>query len=323
MQPKSSFVLCPIPAPHKIHVLKWSAIRSAPSISEMGGATARAEEKLPPVICVHGLTRMAHDFVDIAKKLSENRDVYAFSMAGRGESDWLIDPMHYVYPSYAADCIHIIKDELKLTQVDWIGTSMGGLIGMWVASLDSLRERSAPSGATAPALVRRLVLNDIGPFLPLSAVQRIALYAGRPLYFNTIEDAERHCRAIYADFGIKSDKDWRFFAEKTVRLIDKRDASAPSGATGSAPKYTLHYDPKIATAFGSVKEDISVWPMYDSVSCPTLLLRGVRSDVLTKAVAVEMTRRGPKARLVEFDNCGHAPALIDPEQIAVVEKFLS
>lgn len=296
LQPESSFVLCPIPTPHKIHVLKWKN-RNVREGSAPNGATA------PALVCVHGLTRMAYDFVDIAQKLSQNRDVYSFSMAGRGESDWLTDPMHYAYPNYAADCIYIIKEALKLSQVDWLGTSMGGLIGMWVASLDA-------ASKDAPKLIRRLVLNDIGPFLPLSAVQRIALYAGRPLNFASVEEAERHCRAIYADFGIKADKDWRFFAEKTVR--------AKQGGG-----FELHYDPKIAIAFGNIKEDISVWPMYESISCPTLLLRGVRSDVLTKAVAVDMTQRGPKAQLVEFENCGHAPALIDPEQIAVVEKFLS
>lgn len=320
MQSQSSFISCPntvqpAASPHKIHVLSWSKQNKA--------------SVLPPLVCVHGLTRMAYDFVDIAQKLSETRDVYALSMAGRGESDWLADPMHYVYPNYAADCIYIIRQALKLGQVDWLGTSMGGLIGMWIASLDSVAIRSAPEGATARAeearIIHRLVLNDIGPFLPLTAVQRIAFYAGRPANFATMEDAERHCRAIYADFGIKTDKDWRFFAEKTVRPILKRDASAPEGATGPALEggYTLHYDPKIATAFGAVKEDISVWPMYDTVSCPTLLLRGVKSDVLSKEVATEMTQRGPKAQLVTFDNCGHAPALIDPEQIAVVEKFLS
>lgn len=296
MQPHTSFIVCPnavqpAAAPHKIHVLSWSKQNKASS--------------LPPLICVHGLTRMAYDFVDVAQHLSQTRDVYSLSMAGRGESDWLADPMHYVYPNYAADCIHIIKEALKLGQVDWLGTSMGGLIGMWVASLDSAIVKN-----DGTRIIRKLVLNDIGPFLPLSAVQRIALYAGRPLNFATIEDAERHCRAIYADFGIKTDKDWRFFAEKTVR---------PKQGGG----YELHYDPKIATAFGAVKEDISVWPMYDAVSCPTLLLRGVKSDVLTKEVAQEMTQRGPKAQLVTFDNCGHAPALIEPEQIAAIEKFLS
>lgn len=309
LQPQSSFIACPnavqpSAAPHKIHVLSWSKQDKAAS--------------LPPVVCVHGLTRMAYDFMDVAQHLSQTRDVYSLSMAGRGESDWLTDPMHYVYPNYAADCIHIIREALKLQQVDWLGTSMGGLIGMWVASLDSAAIRSAPSslkeaGATARAeetrIIRKLVLNDIGPFLPLSAVQRIALYAGRPLNFATIEEAERHCRAIYADFGIKTDKDWRFFAEKTVRRTENG--------------YTLHYDPKIATAFGAVKEDISVWPMYEAITCPTLLLRGVKSDVLTKDVAHEMTQRGPKAQLVTFDNCGHAPALIEPEQIAAIEQFLS
>ena len=321
MYPESMFVSCDGAAgPHRVHVLKWPA-KTKPS-------------SLPPVICVHGLTRQGHDFFEIAQHLSQRRDVYSLTMAGRGESEWLKDPVHYIYPTYVADCLFIIRETLKLTQVDWIGTSMGGLIGMWIAALDSKRDASAPNGATGPAqnairsappsleeggataraeefhpaLIRKLVLNDIGPFLPLTAVQRIAFYAGRVQNFNTMEDVERYCRAIYADFGIKSDKDWRFFAGHTVRKVEGG--------------FTLHYDPSIAKNFGDVKEDVSVWPIYDAVACPTLLLRGVRSDVLSKAIAEQMTQQGPKAKLVTFENCGHAPALIDAEQIKLVEEFL-
>ncbi|NDE89840.1 MAG: alpha/beta hydrolase [Alphaproteobacteria bacterium] len=258
---------------------------------------------------MHGLTRMAYDFMDVAQALSAKRDVYSLSMPGRGESDWLSDAEQYIYPNYVADCLHIIKDELKLSQVDWLGTSMGGLIGMWIASLDR-RDASAPNGATGPALIRKLVLNDIGPFLPLIAIQRIAFYASRVVNFNTIEEAERHCRAIYADFNIKSDKAWRFFAEKTVR-------AKPEGG------FTLHYDPRIAKAFADVKEDVNVWPLYDAVTCPTLLLRGAKSDVLSKEIAQEMTQRGPKAKLVTFADCGHVPALMDDEQIKTVSDFLA
>lgn len=314
MSPESLFVVCEgAVAAHRIHVLKWPK--------------KNPDRHHPPLICVHGLTRMAYDFNYIADHLAQDRDVYAFSMAGRGESDWLTDASQYVYPNYVADCFHIIRDELKLTQIDWLGTSMGGLIGMWIAALDR-RDPSAPpqsgvatgdkpdpsappqSGvATGPALIRRLVLNDIGPFLPLAAVQRIAFYAGKTATFNTIEDAERYCRAIYADFGIKDDAQWRFFTEKTVR---------PKQGGG----LTMHYDPNIAKVFGDIKEDVSVWPIYEAVTCPTLLLRGVRSDVLSKEIAQDMTRRGPKAKLVTFENCGHAPALMDQEQLRVVAEFL-
>ena len=291
MSPESIFVPCAgVAGPHRVHVLKWPNQSTASS--------------LPPVICVHGLTRMGYDFCDIAAHLSRTRDVYSFTMAGRGQSDWLSDPMHYAYPTYVADCLFIIRETLKLSQVDWLGTSMGGLIGMWVASLDHLRE------AAAAPLVRKLVLNDIGPFLPLTAIQRIAFYAGRVQNFNTMDDVERYCRAIYANFGIKTDKDWRFFTEHTVR---------PKKGGG----LTLHYDPTISKNFADVKEDVSVWPMYDAVTCPTLLLRGVRSDVLSKEIAEQMTQQGPKATLVTFENCGHAPALIDAEQIGVVAEFLS
>lgn len=289
MQPESIFMTCPgVAGDHRVHVLKWTSQKPNPA--------------LPSVICAHGLTRMGYDFFDIGKFLSATRDVYSITMPGRGESEWFSDPQHYNYPVYATDCIYIIRTVLGLASVDWLGTSMGGLIGMWTAALD------ASSGV--PPLIRKLVLNDIGPFLPLSAVQRIAQYASRIQNFATFEDVERYCRAIYADFGIKTDKDWRFFAEHTVRPLE-------SGG------YTLHYDPNIAKNFGAVKEDVSIWPIYEAVKCPTLLLRGVRSDVLSKELAVEMTQRGPKAKLVTFENCGHAPALIDSEQMHVVSEFLS
>jgi pimeloyl-ACP methyl ester carboxylesterase len=294
LQPQSLFFMCQgAAAPHRVHVLKWPK-QNPVSV-------------LPPTVCVHGLTRMGYDFVDVAETLSQQRDVYSFTMAGRGESDWLTDPMHYVYPNYVADCIQIITQDLKLEQVDWLGTSMGGLIGMWIASLNIKNDATA---TPLIPLIRRLILNDIGPFLPLTAVQRIAFYAGRKAVFNNMEEVERHCRAIYADFGIKSDAKWKFFAEKTVRPIE-------------GGKFTLHYDTNIAKVFGDIIEDVSVWPLYDAVTCPTLLLRGAKSDVLSKDIAEQMTQRGPKATLVTFENCGHAPALIDADQIAVIEGFLS
>jgi pimeloyl-ACP methyl ester carboxylesterase len=282
--PQSLFFACPDTQPfHKIHVLKWAAEVTTP---------------LPPVICVHGLTRHAYDFVDVAQRLCATRDVYSFSMAGRGESDWLADPMLYTYPHYVNDCLHIICHELKLGVVDWVGTSMGGLIGMMIAATPQ------------QTLIRKLVLNDIGPFLPLLAIKRIAFYASRIMHFQTIEDAERHCRVIYADFGIKGDAAWRFFAEKTVR---------PAKDGG----FTLHYDAGIAKVFANVDADVDVWPMFDAIACPTLLLRGAHSDILSKETAQAMTQRGPKAQLVTFDHCGHAPALQDDGQISMIEGFLS
>lgn len=296
LSPESILITCPgVAGDHRVHVLKWTSRKPSPT--------------LPPVICVHGLTRMGYDFFDIAQYLSAERDVYSITMPGRGESEWLSDPVHYNYPTYVADCTYIIRTTLGLSSVDWLGTSMGGLIGMWVAALDSASTSPAITAA-APALIRKLVLNDIGPFLPLSAIQRIAFYAGRAQTFANIDEVERHCRAIYADFGIKTDKDWRFFAEHTIRPLE-------------GGGYTLHYDPAIAKNFGDVKEDVSIWPIYEAVKCPTLLLRGVRSDVLSKEIAAEMTQRGPKATLVTFENCGHAPALIDAGQMKVVSEFLS
>jgi pimeloyl-ACP methyl ester carboxylesterase len=282
MLPATLFIECPHKeATHKIEVLHWP-----------GPATASAH----PVVAVHGLTRNAWDFAPLAERLSATRPVYAFSMAGRGKSDWLDDPALYTYAQYTADCLQVLR-QLNLGVVDWVGTSMGGLIGMMLAAMPQTP-------------VARLVLNDVGPLLPLSALQRIGAYVGRVPVFQNFSEALRFCRATYADFGIQGDAPWQFFTEKSLRAL-------PDGKT------TLHYDPKIAEVFGSVTKDVDVWNVYDAVKVPTLLLRGERSDILSLETAQGMTQRGPLAKLVTFRNCGHAPALMDAAQMNVVEDFLS
>jgi pimeloyl-ACP methyl ester carboxylesterase len=250
----------------------------------------------PPIICVHGLTRNGRDFDRLAAVLDSTRRIFCPDMAGRGKSDWLSDPSLYGYSQYINDITALIA-RTGAQQVDWVGTSMGGILGMLLAA-----EANTP--------VRRLIINDVGPFIPLPALQRIANYVGLLPEFADAAQAERHLRQIYAPFGIMKDEDWKHTTANSLRVL-------PNG------KLTLAHDPAIAKNFSVLKEDISFWDVYDRIQCPTLLIRGALSDILSKDTADEMTRRGPKPKLVEFANVGHAPALVDAEQIAVVKEFLA
>lgn len=249
-----------------------------------------------PVICAHGLTRNGRDFDRLAAHLeAQGRTVYCPDVAGRGRSDWLPDPSFYGYPQYLADMTALIA-RAGAEQVDWVGTSMGGIIGMLMAALPG-------------SPIRRLVVNDVGPFIPLEALQRIASYVGMVMPFSDDATLERHLRKIYAPFGALTDEDWRHLVAHGARLL-------PDG------RKTLAHDPGIAQNFTLLKENVDFWPAWDAIRCPTLLLRGEMSDLLTAEVAAEMTRRGPRARLVTIPETGHAPALMAPDQIAAVSAFL-
>ncbi|MGF1475073.1 MAG: alpha/beta fold hydrolase [Geminicoccaceae bacterium] len=250
----------------------------------------------PPVVCVHGLTRNARDFDPLAVALSTERQVICPDVAGRGQSDWLADPDHYQVPVYASHLLALLA-QLDLDEVDWVGTSMGGLIAMEIAA----SERSP---------IRRLVLNDVGPFVPYASLELIKHYLGLDLRFPDIEAIENHFRFIHAGFGDLTAEQWRNLAEHSSRPL-------------SDGGYALAYDPLIREPFiAGVREDIDVWHLYDRITCPTLVLRGAESELLSAEVAQAMTERGPKAELVTFAEIGHAPALMDPEQIGVVRDFL-
>lgn len=249
------------------------------------------------VICVHGLSRCARDFDNLARALSSRYRVVCPDVAGRGESDWLADPMLYGIPQYVSDMVTLIA-RLDVEQVNWVGTSMGGLIGMALAA-----QKGAP--------VSKLVLNDAGPVIAKVALERIAQYFGTAPTFPSIAAAEQLIRAVSAPFGPHTDAEWRFLTEVVVR----------KNADGS---YRLHYDPKIAEPFRKQmpEKDLEMWPLWDAVSCPTLVIRGAQSDLLSKATAEAMRQRGPKAKLVELPGIGHAPTLMHDDQIAVVREFL-
>jgi pimeloyl-ACP methyl ester carboxylesterase len=253
-------------------------------------------EKQPPVICVHGLTRNGRDFDYLAHDLENNMRIFCPDVVGRGKSDDLADPMQYNYPQYMADMTAMIARTGAET-VDWVGTSMGGIIGMLLAA-----QKNTP--------IRRLVINDVGPFIPLLSLKRIGAYAGVSKEFTDVAEVDAYMRQIYEPFGDLSNENWRHLAEHGTRTLTNG-------------KLVLAHDPAIAQPFLLIDQDVDFWKAYDKIRCPVLLLRGLKSDILPVEVAQEMTRRGPKAQLVEFPKIGHAPALMGPTQIAVIAKFLN
>ncbi|MFM9968744.1 MAG: alpha/beta fold hydrolase [Burkholderiales bacterium] len=250
------------------------------------------------LICVHGLTRCARDFDFLARALCANYRVVCPDIAGRGESQWLPNPMEYNLPVYVADMVSLIA-RLDVATVDWVGTSMGGLIGMVLASLPE-------------SPITKLVLNDAGPHITGASLDRIGEYVGKAPKLPSLAAAEMLVRTVSAPFGPHTDAEWRFLTEHVVKV------EADGGVV-------FRYDPAIAEAFNAERphKDINLWPVYEALRCPTLVLRGAQSDLLTVESAQAMTVRGPKARLVEFAGVGHAPTLIHDDQIATVGRFLN
>lgn len=250
------------------------------------------------LVCVHGLTRSGRDFDDLARALCGQFRVVCPDLAGRGDSDKLPDPMLYGVPQYVADMVTLIA-RLDCEALSWVGTSLGGLVGMALAA--------QPGNP-----IKKLVLNDAGPVISRAAMQRIAAYVGVIPKFATLEKAEEYVRTISAPFGPHTDAQWRTLTEHWVR-------EQPDGT------WRPHYDARMAVAFrASMPEegDLELWPFYDAIRCPTLVLRGELSDLLSRDTATAMTRRGPKAKLVEVRGVGHAPTLMHAGQIALVRDFL-
>lgn len=264
------------------------------------------------VICVHGLTRQGRDFDALAQALQPYTRVLAVDVAGRGESDWLADPMAYQVGTYAADLAALVM-KLRAEQpdvlIDWVGTSMGGLIGMTVAAQPSLA-------------VRRLVLNDVGPVIEWEALQRIGTYLGQNPSFGNEQEAVDYLASISAGFGPHTPAQWLALSRPMLRLRNSR--------------WWLHYDPSIAVPFkalvGMADEaaarqavhagEAALWELYDAIAAPTLVLRGADSDLITRETTAQMASRGPRARCVEFAHVGHAPTLVALDQIAAVQAFL-
>lgn len=280
-EPRQKSVLCANPQGlHRLAYTEWGAADN-PEV----------------VVCVHGLTRNGRDFDDLARHLSRRYRVVCPDVAGRGQSGWLPDPAAYGFPQYVADMVTLVA-RLDVPQVQWVGTSMGGLVGMFLASMDG-------------SPIRRMVLNDVGPLITASSLARIGEYVGRAPSFAALDEAEAYLREVCAPFGPLTDAQWRHLAEHSVHCVDER--------------WVMRYDPAIGTPFrqAMVYQDVNLWPIYEKIRCPVLVTRGAESDLLTRETAQEMGRRGPQAQLVEFAGVGHAPMFMDPAQIAAVGRFLN
>lgn len=252
------------------------------------------------LVCVHGLSRQGRDFDVLAQAMSAEYRVVCPDVVGRGHSDWLPDPMGYAIPAYVADMVTLLA-RLDAQTVHWVGTSMGGLIGLAVASLPN-------------SPIQKLVLNDVGPRIEAQALSRIGQYLGLPVRWKTEDEAADQLWAISQGFGPHSREQWMALTRPQLR---------PEG-DGFKP----HYDPAIAVPFKAITPELAaqgeamLWYSYEQLRCPTLLIRGGQSDLLTEETAQAMTQRGPKAELVVFDEAGHAPTLVQPHQVAVVREFL-
>lgn len=283
-------------------------------------ATGQAQPRRV-VVCVHGLTRQARDFDVLAAELAPHARVVCVDVAGRGHSDWLQDPLGYQIQTYVTDLAVLLAhlraqyaaaapdgDSTDL-QIAWVGTSLGGLIGMTLAA--------------QPAIgLDRLVLNDVGPVIEWAALRRIGTYLGLQGEFATEQAACDYLASVAASFGPHSPEQWRALSRPMLRPTREG--------------WTLHYDPDIAVPYRAMMEHADpvhsqaaaaqgeqlLWSLYDAITAPTLLLRGAESDLLSRATAQAMAARGPRARCVEFPGVGHAPTLVAPDQVAVVKDFL-
>lgn len=281
------------------------------------------------VICVHGLTRNCHDFDALATELSPTCRVACPDVVGRGASDWLTHQNDYGFALYQSDAASLIarltaplpssgsflasllarpEQEYSAPQVDWVGTSMGGLVGMMLA---------AHTGSP----IRRLVLNDVGPLVPWRALQRLhEEHGNEALQFADLVEAEQYFRETCVNFGPLTDDQWLDVTRHSVAL-------QPTGG------FRLGWDPAIIGAIPAqglegvtfsmnFLSGIDMWPIWDKVCCPVLVLRGGDSDLLTPATVERMQKSGPQVQVVEFPGVGHAPWLMSEEQIAVVRDFL-
>ncbi|MFC0133307.1 alpha/beta hydrolase [Massilia eurypsychrophila] len=258
------------------------------------------------LVCVHGVTRVGDDFDALAQALSDHYRVVCPDVVGRGRSGKLGNPQLYQIPQYVSDMVTLVARVTAHSddqaQVDWFGTSMGGLIGMALASLPD-----NPIG--------KLVLNDIGPTLDPAALQRIGDYIGQDLRFASFDEGAAFVREVSASFGNHTDEQWHKLAADVLR-------------EGGDGQWVRHYDMGLAvplrgaTADKAKADEAVLWAAYDAIRCPTLLVRGANSDLLSRATAEQMLKRGPHPQLVEIADTGHAPTFIHADQIAIARKFL-
>jgi len=254
----------------------------------------------PAVVCVHGLTRNGRDFDALAAALSDEFRVICPDLPGRGNSGWLADPMLYQAPHYITALAHLLAFIGR--DVAWVGTSLGGICGMAIAAAEG-----TPIG--------RLVLNDVGPFIPAESLRRIRDYmvasGDSPLMlrFPDLDSIERHLRLVHAPFGPLSDEQWAGMARNSARAL-------PDG------RFTMHYDLRIAEPLrGQDPVDVDMWPLWDRIRAPRMVIRGEASDVLSVETCARMEASG--AQMLVVPETGHAPALLDPRQITAIRDFLT
>lgn len=277
MQPTSHYLRC---CEREIHYVAWG------------------RKNAPALILWHGLARTGRDFDDLAAALAGDYRIICPDTIGRGLSQWSPQPDQEYCLAFYAQLAQALANQLGIERMRWLGTSMGGAIGT-VAAATTLQGR-----------ISHLVLNDNGPALAASAIERIKAYAGKPPAFDTMTELEAYLRTVYQPYGWQSDAQWRRMAETSMRRL-------PNG------QVTTHYDPALVRQFFVYPNDYDLWDVYDLLDLPTLVLRGENSDLLTLDTAQAMTQRGPRAQLVEIAECGHAPALNVPHQIELVRAFLA
>jgi len=260
------------------------------------------------VVCVHGLTRNCRDFDFLAQALAADCRVICVDVVGRGQSDWLADAADYDnYLLYLSDAVALLEHIGALgdasIQLDWVGVSMGGLIGMALAI-------QLPLPLPLPIPIRRLVMSDIGPLIPVTALTRIAQYLGRDPRFASFDEFEAYVKKISVSFGPLTEAQWHHLALYSVCEFD--DGT-----------YGFRYDPRIVESFKKhLSQDIDLWVQWDALHVSTLVLRGIQSDLLSAETAREMQVRGARAQIIELPGIGHSPMLVSDDQIALVKDFL-
>jgi pimeloyl-ACP methyl ester carboxylesterase len=315
-EPTLHYVACDDPqGGHRMAYWQWGSARSA-----------------HVVMCVHGLTRQGRDFDVLAEAIvaraGGNVRVVCPDVAGRGQSDWLRDPALYQVPVYAADMVALLAQlhrEQPIETLDYLGTSMGGLIGFVLAGHKQL---------PLPQPIRRFVVNDVGPTVEAAAIQRIGGYVGQGGRYASVQEAADAMWAISTSFGPHTPEQWLSLSQHMVVPSSRRTADgagkAPAEEAGGTEggSWLLHYDPSIAVALRAITPEAAaqggavMWSLYDAIEAKTLVTRGAQSDLLSRETALAMTQRGPRAALVEFEGVGHAPTFVDPAQVAVVTSFL-
>lgn len=249
------------------------------------------------LVCVHGLTRNSRDFDFVAAALQHHYRVVAVDIPGRGRSSWLANALEYNNMFYAGVMAQFLAEK-NITQCHWLGTSMGSLIAMGI-------------NAMQPGLIQKWVINDIGPFLSQAAIARIATYASQRPVFQNHSHAKQYFKNMYVSFGITNDAHFDHIAQHSVRPLGE-------------DQLTLHYDPAVIEPFKLMagKGDADLWQLWPATVMPTLVIRGAKSDLLTPDILARMCALGPHIQSVEIPGCGHAPALMDPTQIALVKNYL-